>query len=364
MTINGTNLEGAKAVDFGLGAATIKTNSATEVVVLSPPGSGKVQVTVETAAGTSATSPADEYTYEAPPPPPPPAPTVTSIAPSKGPEVGGSEVTITGTNLEGAKAVDFGLGEATIKTNSATEVVVLSPPGSGKVQVTVETAGGTSATSPADEYTYEAPPPPPPPAPTVTSIAPSKGPEVGGSEVTITGTNLEGAKAVDFGLGEATIKTNSATEVVVLSPPGSGKVQVTVETAGGTSATSPADEYTYEAPPPPPPPAPTVTSIAPSKGPEVGGSEVTITGTNLEGAKAVDFGLGEATIKTDSATEVVVLSPAGSGKVQVTVKPPGARAPRAPPTNTPTKHRRLHHRRPRRSRASPRAKALKSAAAK
>ena len=52
---------------------------------------------------------------------------------------------------------------------------------------------------------------------------------------------------------------------------------MTVTTPGGTSATSPADEFTYVA-------APTVTSINPTSGPTAGGTTVTVTGTNLSGA--------------------------------------------------------------------------------
>ncbi|MGA2926247.1 MAG: hypothetical protein ABSG43_09680 [Solirubrobacteraceae bacterium] len=59
----------------------------------------------------------------------------------------------------------------------------------------------------------------------------------------MTGTNLTGATAVRFG-------TTAATNVTVLSPtgghgdppPASGTVDVTVTTAGGTSATSSADQ--------------------------------------------------------------------------------------------------------------------------
>ncbi len=313
MTITGTNLEGAKAVDFGLGAATIKTNSATEVVVLSPPGSGKVQVTVETAGGTSATSPADEYTYEAPPPPPPPAPTVTSIAPSKGPEVGGSEVTITGTNLEGAKAVDFGLGEATIKSNSATEVVVLSPPGSGKVQVTVETAGGTSATSPADEYSYI-----PASQPSVTRIEPTEGPTAGGTAVTIIGTNLTGVTKVTFAGVSATHDVEEGpSRLIVDSPAGSGMVDVAVTTAEGTSAPTPADRFSYDV-------QPIVTGLSVSEGPAGGGTEVTITGTGFTKNSTVIFGSTPAEKVTyNSATSLTAIAPPGVGTTDVIVSTPG-----------------------------------------
>ncbi len=54
-------------------------------------------------------------------------------------------------------------------------------------------------------------------------------------------------------------------------------MDVTVTTAGGTSATSPADQFTYVG-------TPTVTGIAPPSGPTAGGTVVSITGTNFTAA--------------------------------------------------------------------------------
>jgi hypothetical protein len=82
--------------------------------------------------------------------------------------------------------------------------------------------------------------------PTVTGISPTTGTVLGGTSVTVTGTNLSGATAVNFGAVAGTITANTATTVTVTSPSGSvGVVDVTVTTPGGTSATSPADHFTY-----------------------------------------------------------------------------------------------------------------------
>ena len=82
-------------------------------------------------------------------------------------------------------------------------------------------------------------------APTVSSISPTSGSTAGGTSVTISGTNLGSASAVNFGVTPATITTDSATSITATSPSGTGTVDVTVTTAGGTSATSAADQYTY-----------------------------------------------------------------------------------------------------------------------
>jgi hypothetical protein len=170
-------------------------------------------------------------------------PTVTAISPVSGAPGGGTTVTITGTNLTGATAVKFGSIVGTIQTDTATQIVVTAPAGAaGTVDVTVTTAGGTSATSPADRFSYGAVVQ----MPTVTGISPTSWSTAGGTTATITGTNLAGATAVKFGNVTATIQSKTATRIVVIVPAGAqGPVHVTVTTAGGTSATSPADQFTY-----------------------------------------------------------------------------------------------------------------------
>jgi len=84
--------------------------------------------------------------------------------------------------------------------------------------------------------------------PTVESLTPTAGPASGGTTVKIEGENLAGADAVYFGLTAGTIQSAGPDEVVVSSPAqAEGEVDVTVQTPAGTSATSPADLYTYEA---------------------------------------------------------------------------------------------------------------------
>ncbi|MGP0070165.1 MAG: beta strand repeat-containing protein [Isosphaeraceae bacterium] len=169
------------------------------------------------------------------------APTVTGLSPTDGPTAGGTEVTITGTDFTGATAVDFGTTPAASFTiNSATSITAESPSGTGAVDVTVVTTGGTSATSDADQFTYAA-------APAVTGISPTAGPPVGGTTVTITGTGFTGATAVDFGTTGATSFTVvSATEITAVSPAElAGTVDIRVTTTDGTSATGSPDQFTY-----------------------------------------------------------------------------------------------------------------------
>jgi cyclophilin family peptidyl-prolyl cis-trans isomerase len=311
VTISGSGFTSATAVDFGsVAAASFGVVSDSEITATSPAGSGTVDVTVISPSATSATSSADEFTYEA-------APTVTGIAPSSGPAAGGTQVVITGTGFTGASVVDFGNQAASSFTlNSATQITAVSPQSTGTVDVTVTTPGGTSATSSSDKFTY---------APTVTAVTPDSGPTAGSTQVTITGTGFSNATAVDFGgVAAASFGIVSSTEITATSPAGSGTVDVTVVAPAGTSATSPSDQFTYVA-------APSVTGVLPDSGPAAGGTQVTITGTALTGATVVDFGgVPASSFSVSSATQIIAVSPAGTGAVDVTVTTPGGSSSPSP----------------------------------
>jgi hypothetical protein len=234
VTITGTGLTGATLVDFGTNAATdVTVVNSTTITADSPAGSGVADVTVTTPGGKSATSSADEFTYIV-------APAVTGVSPASGPAAGGKLVTITGTGLTGATVVDFGTTAATgVTVVSSTKITADSPSGSGVVDVTVITPGGTSATSSADDFTYIG-------APAVTGVSPSSGPAAGNTLVTITGSGFSGATVVDFGTTAGTdLVIVSSTKITADSPAGTGAVDVTVTTPSGTSATSSADDFTY-----------------------------------------------------------------------------------------------------------------------
>jgi hypothetical protein len=326
VTITGTNLSGATAVKFGATNATSFTvNSATSITAVSPAGTGTVDVTVTTPEGTSATSSADQFTYVMPVREPP---TVTKVVPRSGPNVGGTSVEVVGTHFVEVMAVKFGSTNATSFTvKSETSITAVVPPytgGSASVPVTVTTPGGTSSTElkgtilPEFYFRY---------GPTVASVSPNKGPFAGGTSVTIQGSAFESFRAADefppfvtavkFGSINATSFTlPRENEILATAPAGTGTVDVTVETPGGTSPTSSADLFTY---------APTVTKVEPNIGPAAGGTSVTITGTGFTGATAVQFGSNNAASFTvNSATSITAVTPAGAGRVDVTVTAAGA----------------------------------------
>lgn len=301
VTITGTNLSGATAVNFGGTAGSIQSNTGSSITATAPAGtSGIVDITVTTPTGTSTTSSADYYTYVAPP-------TLAVITPSNGPTSGGTSVTLAGTNFVAPLTVTVGGIAATgVVINSPTSVTLTTPAHTaGAADIAVTTPGGTATVSGA--YTYI-------PVPTVTSVAPNSGPTPGGTSVTITGTGLSGVTQVNFGGTSASFTINSGTQITATSPAGStGTVDITVTSTAGTSATSSGDQFTYLA-------APTVSAIAPSNGTAGGGTSVMITGTNFTSGASVKFGSTSATSVTFiSATTLVATSPSGSGSVDVRV---------------------------------------------
>jgi hypothetical protein len=85
-----------------------------------------------------------------------------------------------------------------------------------------------------------------PTAPVITGISPTSGSTAGGDTVTITGTGFTGATDVSIGPASAAAMTvDSDTQITATTPPGNGTVDTTITTAAGTSATTPADQFTY-----------------------------------------------------------------------------------------------------------------------
>ena len=169
-------------------------------------------------------------------------PTVTKVRSPTGPGAGGNKVTISGSALGGTTSVAFGNVPATnISVNgSGTRITAYAPTqAAGTVDVSVTTPWGTSATSTSDDYTYL--------CPSVTKISPKTG--SGGTKVTISGQNLQGASAVAFGGSPAQTFTVNATgtRMTAFAPPESaGTVDIQVTTPGGTTTTgNTAGQFTY-----------------------------------------------------------------------------------------------------------------------
>jgi len=173
----------------------------------------------------------------------PSAPTVTKVTPKTGATTGAASVTITGTNLTGATAVNFGTTPAAKFTvTSSTSITATTPAhAAGVVDVTVATPAGTSAITLADHYKF---------TPLVTSVSPTSGPGAGGTTVTVSGSGFAlGATATKVKFGATASKAvncTSSTQCTAASPkhePGTVHVTATVNKA--RSPKTAADQFTY-----------------------------------------------------------------------------------------------------------------------
>ena len=250
-------------------------------------------------------------------------PVVTAIAPSFGPESGGTPVTISGSGfgMTQVTSINFGTVPApSFQQPSTSALIATAPPGAGTVDITVTTTSGTSLPVSTDRFTYVG-------VPIVASVAPASGPSSGGTSVTISGTNLEGAGAVDFGSAPAVVTSDSPTEIVATAPLGAHTVNVIVHNASGPSAISIGDRFTYLAPP-------TLSSVTPTSGPSAGGTRVTLRGTGFLGTLHVTFGGRSSTRFTVSptGTSIVAYTPsAPAGRVSVAVTTPDGTTPASSP---------------------------------
>jgi alpha-tubulin suppressor-like RCC1 family protein len=165
-------------------------------------------------------------------------PMITGVEPNSGVFAGGTSVRVAGIHFTGVMAVKFGSANASrFEVNSATSITAISPAGSGIVDVTVSTKAGTSPVATVDQFSYE---------PAVTGVQPNDAPAAGRPSVTVTGTNFAEATAVKFGAVDAVrFRVRSASSITAVPPPGTGTVNVTVTTPGGTSTVGTADLFTY-----------------------------------------------------------------------------------------------------------------------
>jgi hypothetical protein len=162
-----------------------------------------------------------------------------------------------------------GISASNISFVNTTTITATAPAhAAGAADVVVTNFDGQSAML-AGGYTYIAPP-------TITSVSPTIGSNVGGDAITITGTGFYGTPTVTLGGTVATsVNVVNANTITAVTPAHiTGQVNVVV-TNPDTQAATLTNGFTYIEP------APTVSSISPNNGPVAGGTNVTISGTNF-----------------------------------------------------------------------------------
>jgi len=283
ITIYGYRFSGITGVSFGgVPAASFTVKSANEITAVI--GAGATGDVVVTAANGKATL-INGFTWQ-------PPPVIESFSPTAG--LAGTMVTIRGTNLgyNTLSTVSFGGVPATVYRLEDTLIQAIVGNGaSGDVVVTTSYGSDT-----AHGFMFV-------PPPTITAFSPASGGT--GTMVTITGTDLTGATAVNFGGAPAASFTVISATTVTAYVGGGSSGAVTITTPAGTDTV---DGFTFNYAPPP-----VITAFSPEKG--KAGTTVTLTGNHFNTTPAgniVYFGATRATVLTASATQLTVKVPSGA----------------------------------------------------
>jgi hypothetical protein len=272
--------------------------------------------------------------------PPAPPPAITSVTPASGPQAGGTPVILRGSGFSSiwagssgdafctfpddwigvhfggsASGCGFGFGSETMIDDDT--LLVTAPPGTGTVDVTATTNGGTSPASPASQFSFGTPAQLPD-QPQITGITPMSADR--GAAITISGTDLTP------GPGPATVDFNGCLPVPA-EPNPDGGVTVTVPACAAPGAqaliltnangyyflTGDLGNFTVTGNPS----AVTVTGFSPAYGPP--GTTVTITGSNIAYLPDVSFGCGfaEPTANRDGTLTAIVPGCAQTGPIQL-----------------------------------------------
>lgn len=272
VTFAGSGLGGASATVLVNGkCATDVAGSASSMTAKVPAGTvGWAEVKIATATGTL-TIPASEQRFR--------YVDITTISPANGPTTGGTVITISGSGFGSstAPAVTIGGAAATVSSFSDTSITVTAPPGAtGKRDVVVTPSTGGLLTK-VGGFTYV--------APSVTSVTPNSGIVTGGNTVTIVGTGFgnTGTPNVTFGGTAATSvvrQSNTQLTAVVPARATAGTVAVSVTPAVGTGTGTLENAYTYA----PAVRTPLIDNVSPDRGPNTGGTTVTVLGANFRGS--------------------------------------------------------------------------------
>ena len=240
------------------------------------------------------------------------APIVSSVNPSSGPLSGGTTVTIRGANFVSGCRVKIGgtfSPQVTFKGRRTIIAVTPSQSTPGPVIVRVVNPNREAGVLP-DAFQYVQPPPGPPPQ--VSMVTPSSGPLEGGAQVLIHGAKFTSGSTVKFGEVEATqVSFISGSKLTAITPAQAtaGSFPVLIVNPDTQSATLLNAFHYVEVLMG----LPHVGMVTPAAGPVVGGTKVTIFGSNFVEGSRVKFGDVEATeVSFISSSQLIAVAPAQS----------------------------------------------------
>lgn len=312
ITISGSGF--VSGVNVKLGTSNCNNtvlNSSTSISCTTPSGTGSVDVLV-TNPDTQFASLQNGFTYITPPP------DIITFSPMTGPLAGGNSITITGTGFRTGATVKIGNNSCTNSSITSTTISCLVPAGTeGSVGVKVTNPDGQSKEI--FYYTYRA-------APSVLSVTPSSGRESGGFVATVEGSRFYGAPAVYFGGVPCTgVILESSIRLTCIIPSGNpGPVAVSVTNPDGQTGTR-ANAFTYN-------PTPTITGVIPSSVSVVGGTTISVLGTNFISGAVVRVGSNICTQTFASSIWInCIVPPGNAGPAQVNVINPDGQVASAGP---------------------------------
>jgi hypothetical protein len=317
VTVSGDGFEqDAFVVVGGRRALDVKYIDPRTLVFKTPPGQeGSKDVYVINASDTGQAVLIDGFTYKTPLS----SPTVSKVEPDKGTIFGGTDITITGTDFRSGAIVIIGGSEAgDVEVVSPIRIKAATPPRPiGKASVTVMNPDAGSATL-TDGFEYMAPTT----LPEIDGINPAKGTTKGGTVVTIAGKEfVEGARVFIGGEMCPSVEFVNSDNLIVVTPANTPGLKDVAVVNPDTALAKVNDGFEYivaES-------APTIKSIGPKKGSVLGGTRVTLQGSDFRLGLRVTFGGREGQVVSicdEQGTEVNG-STVVSGVSAVVVTPPG-----------------------------------------
>ncbi len=315
VTITGRHFTGVTAVRFGGDpGARLDVTSDTSLTVQTPAhATGTYRVRLIAPGRSSARTLRSIYTFVT-------TPAITNVDPPLGPISGGTTVLITGHGFTDATAVRFdGVPGTNLDVLSNASLTVDTPAGTaGDVRVRVIKRGSSSERSDAAVFTYDA-------TPTIAALSPSAGGTDHPTNVSITGTGFVDVQGVSFGsVAASSYDVVSSTEIsATVDGQAAGAVDVTVQTAAGSTATSSASTFTFVGTP-----SVDYPYLMPNSGLDTGGTVAQIQGHNLTGVTAVKLGGANASFTVVSDSQITLTTPASAttGYVNLEVVGPNGTA--------------------------------------
>ena len=293
VTIKGTGFTGASTVAFNgiTGALFVQDNTTILTQVPSGATTGLISVTVGGNTVFSATPFNVAQSF----------PVITSFTPAAG--TPGSNVTITGQNLNLIDSLRFNGKRATYNFLSVTSIVGVVPVGATTGPIELFYQGVQYASS--GVFTVPTPPP------TIIFISPTSGPP--GTVVSVKGSNFFGVTQVT--LNNAVVPNYTVhrpDSITFIVPPTATSGLVRVTTSGGSVSSSSIFQVTN-------PLAPTITSFTPTSG--FVGTIVTVRGSNFIGTTQVRINatiIANYTVHTQDSMTLTIPPAASTGFIRIT----------------------------------------------